>query len=51
LLKADSKRAASVIATTDVTVCAIDQECFKRLIGPLEEILRRNFVRYEKFMG
>ena len=28
---------------------SLDRYSFKRLIGPLEEILKRNFAKYEKF--
>ena len=31
-------------------VC-IDRDSFKRLLGPLDDILKRNFSRYEKYMG
>lgn len=44
-------RQASVIATTDCSVVYLDRMSFKRLIGPLDDILRRNFAKYEKYMG
>ena len=50
LLK-NQKRAANVIAQTDVTVVSMDRDSFKRLLGPLEDILRRNFHKYEKYMN
>lgn len=46
LLK-DQPRAANVIATTDLTVVYLDRGSFMRLLGPLEEILKRNMSRYE----
>lgn len=50
LLK-NEPRAASVIATSDtVEVAYIDRAAFKRLLGPLEEILKRNTARYEKYV-
>jgi len=41
---------ANVIATTDMTLLAMDRDEFKRVLGPLEDILKRNFKKYEKFM-
>ena len=35
-------RAANVIAKTDITVLCLDRHMFKRLLGPIEEILKRN---------
>jgi hypothetical protein len=33
-----------------VKTVQLDRESFKRLIGPLEEILKRNMERYKKYM-
>jgi len=49
LLK-DLPRAASIIAQGDVAVVSLDRSSFKRLLGPLEEILSRNEEEYKKFM-
>jgi len=50
LLK-NEPRAANIIATSDqVEVAFIDRAAFKRLLGPLEEILKRNSARYEKYV-
>jgi len=49
LLK-DTPRAANVIAESDCTLLALDREEFKRVLGPLDDILRRNFKKYEKYM-
>lgn len=50
LLK-NEPRAASIIVTSDVCeVAFIDRASFKRLLGPLEDILKRNTERYEKFV-
>eukprot|EP01017_Pseudomicrothorax_dubius_P013268 TRINITY_DN1577_c0_g1_i1.p1 TRINITY_DN1577_c0_g1~~TRINITY_DN1577_c0_g1_i1.p1 ORF type:complete len:351 (-),score=142.75 TRINITY_DN1577_c0_g1_i1:143-1195(-) len=48
LLK-NTPRAASIRAKTDLSVVALDRFSFKRLLGPLDEILKRNFARYEKY--
>jgi len=39
-------RAANVVAKTSVKVLTLDRTSFKRLLGPLEDILRRNTKRY-----
>jgi cAMP-dependent protein kinase regulator len=33
----------------ELKVVSIDRDSFKRLLGPLDDILKRNFVRYEKY--
>jgi len=45
----DTPRAASVIAETDLQLVALDRFSFKRLLGPLEDLLKRNFAKYELF--
>lgn len=42
-------RAANVIAKTDCILVSVDRHSFKRLMGPLEGILRRNMEIYEAF--
>lgn len=49
LLK-DAPRAANVIAKGELKVCSIDREAFRRLLGPLEELLKRNMDRYNKYL-
>jgi cAMP-dependent protein kinase regulator len=46
LLK-NEPRAANVVAKTKVTVVLMDRHSFKRLMGPLEDILKRNLDLYE----
>ena len=48
LLK-NEPRAANVVAKTECTVVSMDRHSFKRLMGPLEELLKRNLEIYEKF--
>ena len=48
LLK-NEPRAANIIAVTDLTVVALDRHSFKRLLGPMEEILKRNLAHYQQF--
>jgi len=47
----DTPRAASVIADSDLQLVALDRFSFKRLLGPLEDLLKRNFAKYELFTG
>lgn len=42
-------RAANVIAQTDCVLVSLDRHSVKRLLGPLENLLKRNFEIYEKF--
>jgi cAMP-dependent protein kinase regulator len=44
-------RQASVKATTDCRVVSIERDAFKRLLGPIEEILARNMDKYKKFIN
>lgn len=47
----NDKRKASIKVTSDKMVVAfISQESFKRLLGPIEEILKRNISKYEKYV-
>jgi len=48
LLK-NEPRAADIIATSEVSCVSLDRDSFKRLLGPLEEILGRNEEEYKKF--
>jgi cAMP-dependent protein kinase regulator len=48
LLK-NEPRAANVVAKTDCVVVSMDRHSFKRLLGPLEVILKRNMELYEQF--
>jgi cAMP-dependent protein kinase regulator len=44
-------RAANVVAVSDCTLVSIDRHSVKRLLGPLENLLKRNFDIYEKFIA
>jgi cAMP-dependent protein kinase regulator len=48
LLK-NEPRAANIIAVTDCKVVSVERHCFKRLMGPLDELMRRRMETYEKF--
>ena len=47
----DEPRAANIVASTDLKVAYIDRASFKRLLGPLDTILKRNAERYKAFVG
>ena len=43
-------RAANIIATSDVLRClSLERDTFKRLLGPLDDLLKRNMDLYVKF--
>jgi len=42
-------RAANVIAQSDCQLVSMDRHSVKRLLGPLENLLKRNFTIYEKY--
>jgi cAMP-dependent protein kinase regulator len=46
----DEPRAASVVAKTDCKLLTLDRMSFKRLLGPLENILKRNSSAYVKYL-
>ena len=43
-------RQASIRTETDCRLMSIDRDSFKRLIGPIEDILMRNMKKYKKYM-
>lgn len=46
----DQPRAASIVARTKIKVASIERNAFKRILGPLEDILKRNAEKYKKFI-
>ena len=49
LLK-NEPRAANVIACSQLQVVKLDRKSFRRLLGPIDQILMRNMENYQKFM-
>jgi len=49
-LLTDRPRAATVIAYTPLKCAVLTRECFTRVLGPCEDILRRNMDRYKQYM-
>jgi cAMP-dependent protein kinase regulator len=43
-------RAANIIADSNLKCVTLDRQSFKRMLGPLEEILRRNAAKYEGYL-
>jgi len=42
-------RAASIVATSDCQTLSLDRATFNRLLGPLDNILKRNMEEYKKY--
>lgn len=42
-------RAANIIAQTDMVCLSLQRETFMRILGPLDEILKRNMEAYKSF--
>ena len=42
-------RAASIVASSDVDCLSLERDTFKRLLGPLDDILKRNMEEYKKY--
>lgn len=52
LLDDDSKRKASIVVTSDeAKVAVMDKLTFKRILGPIENILKRNAGKYQHFLN
>lgn len=49
LLK-NEPRAANIFAKTDCTLVSVDRHSFKRLMGPLDTLMRRRMDVYEHFV-
>ena len=49
LLK-NEPRAANVVAKTKLKVCSLDRDRFMRLLGPLDDILKRNMNAYKSYV-
>lgn len=48
LLKGEP-RAANIFALGPLKLISLDRNSFKRLLGPIEEILKRNSEQYAKY--
>lgn len=48
-LLSNESRAANIVAQSSVVCLALDRDTFKRLLGPLDDILRRNMEVYKNF--
>lgn len=43
-------RAANIVAKSQLKLISLDRKSFKRLLGPIEEILKRNSEQYVKYL-
>ena len=50
LLK-NEPRAANIIASSTLQVVSLERKSFRRLLGPIDNILMRNMENYSKFMS
>jgi len=42
-------RAASIVATSNMNCLSLERETFRRMLGPLDDILKRNMDAYKKY--
>lgn len=49
LLKGEP-RAANIVANGSLNCVTLDRYSFKRMLGPLDDILRRNAAKYEEIL-
>lgn len=47
----NAPRAASILATSELKCVSLDRHSFKRLLGPLEDILKRNAQKYDEIIA
>ena len=48
ILKSEA-RAASIIAESELQVILLERKAFRRLLGPVEQIMHRNIESYKKY--
>jgi cAMP-dependent protein kinase regulator len=52
LINHEPRKATVTVGSKEPLVCVkLDRERFERVLGPCEEILRRNIAHYEQFKG
>lgn len=51
LLNNDKRKASIKVTSDNFVVASMDKNTFKRILGPIENILKRNAERYNKFVG
>lgn len=49
LLTNDLRQANVVVTSEEASVLSLDRDTFNRLLGPLEDVLKRNMDQYNKF--
>lgn len=51
LIKGEPRYANIIAKSENVRVISLDRDSFKRLFGPIEDMLKRNMEKYETFMA
>lgn len=51
LLNNDKRKASIRVTSEKMLVASLDRNSFKRMLGPIEEILKRNSDKYAKYAG
>jgi len=46
----DIPRQASIKTVTDVSLIYLNRDTFKRLLGPVEDLLKRNEEKYRRYI-
>lgn len=49
LIKNEPRAASIVVKSEECVVVSLDRHSFKRMLGPIEEILKRNMASYENY--
>ena len=51
LIKGEPRAANIIVKSETAKVISLDRTSFKRLLGPIEELLKRNIEKYQTFVG
>jgi cAMP-dependent protein kinase regulator len=51
LIKGEPRAANIIVKSDEAKVISLDRTSFKRLLGPIEELLKRNIEKYQTFVG
>ena len=51
LIKGEPRYANIIVKSETAKVISLDRTSFKRLLGPIEDLLKRNIEKYKTFVG
>ena len=51
LIKGEPRAANIIVKSDEAKVISLDRTSFKRLLGPIEELLKRNIEKFQTFVG